>query len=88
MTEPTKSARVSRRTILVAAAGAAPLLAMSATGARAAKMTQKAVRYQATPKDGKECSGCSLFLPPSACKSVEGTIASTGWCALWIKKAG
>jgi hypothetical protein len=88
MTEPTKSACVSRRTVLIAAAGAAPLLAMSATGARAAKMAQAAVRYQATPKDGKECSGCNLFMPPNACKSVDGTIAPTGWCALWVKKAG
>ena len=51
-------------------------------------MAQTAVRYQATPKDGKQCSGCNLFVAPNACKSVDGTIAPTGWCALWVKKAG
>ncbi len=88
MNDPTKAAGVNRRTVLIAAAGAAPLLAMSATGARAAKMAQAAVRYQATPKDGKECSACSLFEPPSACKSVAGSISPKGWCMLWVKKPG
>jgi hypothetical protein len=78
---------VSRRTVLIAAAGAAPLLALGATGAMAAKMSQSAVRYQATPKDGKQCSDCKLFVAPNACKNVEGDIAPTGWCALWVKKA-
>jgi len=78
--------RISRRTAVLAAA-AAPLLAMSATGARAAKLAQAAVGYQLTPNNGKQCSGCALFLPPDACKSVEGPIAPTGWCILWVKKA-
>ena len=88
MGEETKSACVSRRTVLVGAAGAAPLLALGANGAKAAKMSQSAVRYQATPKDGKQCDGCKLFVAPNACKSVDGTISPTGWCALWVKKAG
>jgi hypothetical protein len=49
-------------------------------------MAQSAVRYQATPKDGKQCSDCKLFVPPNACKNVEGEIAPAGWCALWVKK--
>lgn len=77
--------RISRRTVVLAAT-AAPLLAMSATGARAAKLAQAAVRYQPTPNNGKQCSGCALFLPPDACKTVEGPIAPTGWCVLWVKK--
>ena len=48
MSESNKSSWVSRRTILIAAAGAAPLLGLGATGAKAAKMAQSAVRYQAT----------------------------------------
>lgn len=88
MSDSTKSEHFSRRTVLIAAAGTAPLLAMSATGARAAKMAQAAVRYQATPKDGKQCDGCNLFVAPNACKSVEGNISPKGWCALWVKKAG
>jgi hypothetical protein len=81
------SSCMNRRTVLIAAAGAVPLLALGATGAKAAKMAQAAVRYQATPKDGKQCDGCKLFIAPNACKSVDGTIAATGWCALWVKKA-
>ena len=87
MKDRSKSGKISRRTVVLAA-GAAPLLAMSATSALAAKLAQSAVRYQPTPKDGKQCDGCNLFIPPNACKSVEGTIAPTGWCTLWVKKAG
>ncbi len=88
MTDQVNSAGMSRRTVLLAAAGAVPLIALGASGAKAAKMAQSAVKYQATPKDGKQCSGCNLFVAPNACKSVDGTIAPTGWCALWVKKAG
>jgi hypothetical protein len=88
MSYQTMSACVSRRTVLIVAAGAAPLMALSATCARAAQLAQSAVRYQATPKDGKQCDGCNLFVPPNACKSVAGNISPTGWCSLWVKKAG
>ncbi len=87
MSNQVNSVCVSRRTVLIAAAGAAPLLALGATGANAAKMAQSAVKYQASPKDGKQCDGCKLFVAPNACKSVDGTISPTGWCALWVKKA-
>ena len=46
MSDQSKPARVSRRTVLIAAAGAAPLLALAATGAQAAKLAQSAVKYQ------------------------------------------
>ena len=87
MTDQSKPARVSRRTVLIAVVGAAPLLALGATEANAAKLAQSAVKYQPTPKDGKRCDGCKLFVAPNACKSVAGDIASSGWCALWVKKA-
>ena len=87
MSQETKSPCVSRRTILIGAAGAVPLLVLGATGAQA-KMAQSAVRYQDTPKDGKRCDGCNLFIAPNACKSVDGKISPSGWCALWVKKAG
>ena len=87
MSEHTKSDGVSRRTVLIGAAGALPLIALGATSADATKMAQSAVRYQDTPKDGKRCDGCNLFVAPNACKSVDGDIAATGWCALWVKKA-
>jgi len=88
MIDQTTPAFVSRRTVLIAAAGAAPLLALGATGANAAKLAQSAVKYQASPKDGKQCDGCNLFVAPNSCKSVAGAIAPTGWCSLWVKKAG
>ena len=88
MRECVKRAGVSRRTLLIGAAGALPMIALGATGADAAKMAQTAVRYQTSPKDGKQCSGCNLFVAPNACKTVDGTISPTGWCALWVKKAG
>ena len=85
MKDRSKSKRISRRSVVLAV-GAAPLIAMGATGARAAKLAQSAVRYQPTPNNGKRCDGCNLFIPPNACKSVEGPIAPTGWCTLWVKK--
>ena len=87
MSEETKSRCVSRRTVLIGAAGAVPLLVLGATSAQA-KMAQSAVRYQDSPKDGKRCDGCNLFVAPNACKSVDGKISPSGWCALWVKKAG
>ena len=75
----------SRRTVLIAAAGAAPLLA-SMSGEAQAKLAQAAVKYQADPKDGHQCDGCVQFVAPNSCKLVEGDISPTAWCALWVKK--
>jgi hypothetical protein len=79
------SKSVSRRTVLIAAAGVAPLLAMGS--AKAAGLPPAAVSYQPTPKDGHQCSECKLFVEPRSCKSVAGDIAPEGWCKLWAKKA-
>jgi len=76
---------VSRRTVLFAAAGAAPLLVLMSDDAQA-KLAQTAVKYQPDPKDGKQCDGCNFFVVPNACKMVDGDIAPTGWCSLWVKK--
>ncbi len=82
---------VSRRTVLLAAAAAAPVLALMTTGAQA-KMAQASVKYQAQPNNGKQCDGCNFFVAaadagkPGTCKMVDGEIAPTGWCALWAKK--
>ena len=83
---------LSRRTILRAIIGTAGFVAPFAQlrNARAAKFPQAspAVAYQATPKDGHQCDGCTLFQAPDACQVVDGTISPTGWCKLWAKKAG
>ena len=87
MSDQYKPARMSRRTVLIAGAGAGSLLTLAPTGAKAAKLSQTAAKYQPTPKDGKRCDGCKLFVAPNACKSVAGDISPSGWCALWVKKA-
>jgi hypothetical protein len=79
------SAGLNRRTVLIAAAGAVPALALM-SGVAEAKLAQTAVKYQPDPKDGKQCSACNLFVEPNACKQVDGEIAPTGWCLLWVKK--
>jgi hypothetical protein len=86
MSDQYKPARVSRRTVLIAAAEAGPILALM-SGRAEAKMAPSAVKYQASPKDGRQCDGCNLFVAPNSCKSVSGDISPTGWCALWVKKA-
>ena len=78
--------RVNRRTVLLGAAAAAPALALMSTSAEA-KMAQAAVKYQDSPKDGKQCDACNFFVEPNSCKMVDGEIKPTGWCALWVKKA-
>ncbi len=78
---------VSRRTVLIAAACAAPALALT-SGEAQAKMAQAAVHYQPDPKDGHQCDGCTFFIAPNACKMVDGTISPTAWCALWAAKKG
>ena len=82
---------LSRRTVLLAAAGAVPVLAMM-TGAAQAKMAPAAAGYKAEPKtmaDGtvRNCEGCNFFQAPNACKMVDGDIAAAGYCNLWTKKA-
>jgi hypothetical protein len=76
---------LSRRTVLFAAAGFAPL--MIAGPSQAGGLPPTAVAYQTTPKDGKQCSECALFITPNSCKSVSGEIVPTGWCKLYVKKA-
>jgi hypothetical protein len=78
---------ISRRTVLIAA-GAAPWMAMPAIRAKAgAKISQSAVHYQVSPKDGKDCDDCSNFVSPGGCKLVDGDISPKGWCRLWVPKA-
>ena len=84
MANPIKLQPVSRRMVLIAA-GATSLLGLT-SGSAEAKMAQTAVRYQDSPKDGKQCDGCKLFIAPNGCKTVDGAISPQGWCALWVKK--
>ncbi len=83
--------KTSRREILkLGAYGLGAIGAMGlASGANAQvakKAQQKAVMYQQTPKDGKQCSGCQHFEAPSTCRIVDGEINPNGYCILFSKK--
>jgi hypothetical protein len=92
------SAKMSRRSVLLqgaagvtllqgaaGATGVATILAASANSAKANPLPQVSVRYQDSPKDDRQCSNCSLFIAPNACKNVIGEISPNGWCMLWRK---
>lgn len=59
----------------------------SAAPATTTKVSQASVQYQTSPKGEQQCSTCMNFIPPNACKRVEGQISPNGWCLLWTKKA-
>ncbi len=83
-----ESAKTTRRTLLQAGAGAAlSILAMGSRSAQAAKVSQKSVAYQDSPKGSQSCANCRLFVPPNACKQVEGVVSANGWCRIWSKAA-
>ncbi len=80
---------LSRRSVLLrgaaCAAGAATIVVARVNSATANPMPKTAVAYQDTPKGDRQCSGCSLFVAPNACKNVAGDISPNGWCMLWRK---
>ena len=88
------SAEISRRSMIrsmaLTAGGAAILattvIATRGAEAQAAKTPQKAVGYQDTPHGAQQCDNCKQFIAPSSCKVVDGEIAATGWCKVYIKK--
>ena len=99
MTKTTKTPEIlavelSRRCLLASAAyaaSAAPILGaavaiMPAPAAAQVKVPKSAVAYQDQPKGKLDCSNCSLFQPPSACRNVAGDISPKGWCNIWVKK--
>ena len=71
------------------------LAALRAEAEAAPTMDQKAAGYVTHPNGGKQCSGCSLYLPAKsnpmkaagACKLVKGSIAPNGWCKFFTPKA-
>jgi hypothetical protein len=86
----TESNRISRRrvlTVAVGVAGATTGAAILGTATPAhAKVAQKAVKYQETPKGEQRCDNCALFEAPSSCKTVDGTVSAEGWCMVYAKK--
>jgi hypothetical protein len=85
----TWSVRISRRCLLegaVCASGVATILVTAAIQpVHAAKASQKVVNYQDSPKGAAMCSNCKLFVAPSSCQTVDGTISPNGWCSIYQK---
>jgi hypothetical protein len=89
-----KSLEFCRRSMLqnlaFTAAGGVAVLCTTVIGVRSAvgqtKASQKAVGYQDMPKGAQQCDNCTQFVAPAACKVVEGNIAPTGWCKMYVKK--
>jgi High potential iron-sulfur protein len=82
-------AQVSRRSLMragitILAAGLADQAA--AQQEQPAKVDQKLVLYQPTPKNGQACVKCQHFEPPDMCKLVAGKISAAGWCQLFAAK--
>jgi hypothetical protein len=72
---------LSRRRLLVVAlavGGARDVLAQEPP-----KMSQAAAQYQASPRGGLSCIGCTFFRRPRSCQVVEGDINPQGWCKLF-----
>ncbi len=90
---PTKAVApgdVSRRNVLrsatIVASGAALFAAAITTQRAEAKMAQTAAGYQTSPKDGKKCADCALFIAPASCRLIDGTISPDGYCRFFVKK--
>jgi hypothetical protein len=86
MREQRQQGGVDRRTLVAAALAATSFISARGAGA-GTKVSQSAVRYQKTAKDGQECDECTHFSAPRACEVVDGAISPHGWCRLWVKKA-
>ena len=72
---------------LAAAVASVPAQAQAPNG------TKAQFKYQDTPKNGKQCSGCTFFIAgktPTAngtCKIVKGDISPKGYCIAWAAKS-
>jgi hypothetical protein len=87
MTEANNISRLRVLTVAVVTAGAATgAVILGTTTPAYAKVAQKAVKYQDTPKGEQRCDNCALFEAPSSCKTVDGTVSPEGWCMVYAKK--
>ena len=81
---------LSRRSLLksaVALAGAACAgVGVQKEALAQAKVAKAAMKYQDHPNGEEKCGNCAQFVPPDACKIVEGKISPDGYCIAWTKK--
>jgi len=47
------------------------------------KKTKTEVSYQNFPKALQRCEKCTMFVSPSGCTAVQGSILPHGWCRLF-----
>jgi hypothetical protein len=77
----------SRRSLLWSTAAAAGIVCVGPNLARAQpKISKVAVNYQEHPDGDKRCDKCIQFLPPDACKMVEGMISPQGSCRIFMPR--
>ena len=70
------------------------LAALRVEADAAASVDQKTANYVTHPIGGKQCSGCSLYIPaksnpsksPGTCKLVKGSIQPNGYCKFFAAK--
>jgi hypothetical protein len=90
MNNPQATTVITRRHFFrqgsLALAGAVIVGGALAAGPAAAKVSQKGVAYQPSPKGSARCDKCSLWQSPDACKAVNGPISPAGWCNLYEPK--
>lgn len=87
--QKTWSASISRRSVLqgvTCALAATPIILATTYPASAAKMSQASVGYRSSPNGSQRCGNCKLFVAPSSCTSVAGSISANGWCKIYVSK--
>ncbi len=87
---PHLSALMSRRGVLshgaLLAGGATVAGGVLVAASASAKISQKGVSYQVTPKGAARCDKCKFWKPPATCTLVDGVISPAGWCTLYATK--
>jgi High potential iron-sulfur protein len=85
----TRRSFVAGTIVLPALAG----LLLAETATAQAKGSKAQFKYQATPKNGHQCSKCTFFIAGSSatangtCKIVDGSISPKGWCTAFAAKS-
>ena len=84
-----------RRFLQFAAGGIALGLAGCSGGdsgsSGSSKTAKDQVKYQDSPQNGEQCSGCKYFVASGdgsnagKCEKVKGKIANDGWCSLYTE---
>jgi hypothetical protein len=80
------SRRVLLKSAVVLAGAACAGVGVQREARAQGKVSQAAMKYQDHPNGAEKCSNCLQFVPPDACKIVEGKISPNGYCIAWTKK--